>query len=225
MKISVSMMCADYGRLAEQFEVLNQFADAYHWDMVDGHYAQSLSLNLDMISSLREVIKKPIHAHLAVERPQDFVPQLIDLGVEEICFHLDTVNAQFFRLANLIKDAGLGVGVVLTPVERPEILEYVLEALDSVNVLTVDPGFAGQRFIGAAVRKIPILKEWKEKYGYTYEIEVDGGVNERTFQQLVEAGAERFVLGSSGLFSLAATLEEAVEKARGYIPFKANPAG
>ena len=94
-----------------------------------------------------------------------------------------------------------------------------------MNVLTVDPGFAGQRFIGAAVRKVPILKEWKEKYGYTYEIEVDGGVNERTFQQLVEAGAERFVLGSSGLFSLAATLEEAVEKARGYIPFKANPAG
>ena len=99
-------------------------------------------------------------------------------------------------------------------------LRHVLGRLDSVTVMTVDPGFAGQPFIPEMLEKITLLKELKIKHGYKYEIEVDGGVNMRTFDQLMEAGAERFILGSSGLFNLADNLEDAIGKARSYIPFK-----
>ncbi len=220
MRVSTSIMCVDFGRMAQDLALLNEFTDAYHWDIMDGHYVPNLALNLDMIASLRDDLKQPIHAHLMVTRPQDYVQQLLDLGVEEITFHLDTVNAQFFRLRNLIKDAGRKIGIVLNPVERPADLEYIIDELDSITVMTVDPGFAGQPFIQGMVKKIAQLQDLKQRKGYTYEIEVDGGVNQRTLAMLMEAGAERFVLGSSGLFNLGSTLEESIAIARSYIPFK-----
>ncbi len=220
MKVSTSIMCVDFGRMAQDLALLNEFTDAYHWDIMDGHYVPNLALNLDMIASLRDDLKQPIHAHLMVTRPQDYVQQLLELGVEEITFHLDTVNVQFFRLRNLIKDAGRKIGIVLNPVERPADLEYIIDELDSITVMTVDPGFAGQPFIQGMVKKIAQLQDLKQWKGYTYEIEVDGGVNQRTLAMLMEAGAERFVLGSSGLFNLGSTLEESIAIARSYIPFK-----
>ena len=210
-------MCINYMRLAEDIQVLNNFADAYHWDIMDGHYVPSLALNLDMLAALREYLTKPSHAHLMVQRPQDYVPRLLDLGVEEISLHLDTVQGQFFRLKNLIKQAGAKVGIVLNPLDSPAALEYVLEELDSVTVMTVDPGFASQPFIPAMVRIVAQLQEWKVKHGLGYEIEVDGSINQRTMPTLREAGAERFVLGSTGLFGLSSSLEEAVALAREYI--------
>jgi D-allulose-6-phosphate 3-epimerase len=99
-------------------------------------------------------------------------------------------------------------------------LEYIIDELDSITVMTVDPGFAGQPFIQGMVKKIAQLQDLKQRKGYTYEIEVDGGVNQRTLAMLMEAGAERFVLGSSGLFNLGSTLEESIAIARSYIPFK-----
>lgn len=146
--------------------------------------------------------------------------RLIDNGVSEISFHIDTVNRQIFRLMNLMDKANVGAGIVINPMETVDSLHYVLERLASVTVMTVDPGFAGQPFIPEMLKKITLLKELKIKHGYKYEIEVDGGVNERTFAQLMDAGAERFILGSSGLFNIADNLEGAISKARSYIPFK-----
>jgi D-allulose-6-phosphate 3-epimerase len=125
-----------------------------------------------------------------------------------------------FRLMNLAEEAGVAVGAVLNPMETIDSLQYVLGRLASVTVMTVDPGFAGQKFIPEMLDKIAALKELKLKQGYKYEIEVDGSVNPRTFERLMDAGAERFVLGSSGLFTLGATLEEAIAVARSFIPFK-----
>ena len=177
-------------------------------------------LNFEMLETLGHVIKKPIQAHLMVVRPQDYVERLIDNGVSEISFHIDTVNRQIFRLMNILEKAKVGVGMVINPMETVDQLQYVLERLDSVCVMTVDACFAGQHFIPEMLKKITLLKDLKIKHGYKYEIEVDGGVNMRTFDQLMEAGAERFILGSSGLFNLADTLEDAIGKARSYIPFK-----
>ncbi|MGI6149319.1 MAG: allulose-6-phosphate 3-epimerase [Firmicutes bacterium] len=220
MKISVSVMCMDYKDMGRQFELLNDFTDAYHWDVMDGNYVPNLSLNLDMLKTLSPVIHKPIHAHLMVTRPQDYVEHLIELGVSEISLHIDTVSRQMFRLMNLAEEAGVAVGAVLNPMETIDSLQYVLGRLASVTVMTVDPGFAGQKFIPEMLDKIAALKELKLKQGYKYEIEVDGSVNPRTFERLMDAGAERFVLGSSGLFTLGATLEEAIAVARSFIPFK-----
>ncbi len=219
-KVSVSVMCMDYTEMGKQFELLNEFTDAYHWDIMDGNYVPNVSLNFEMLETLGHAIKKPIQAHLMVVRPQDYVERLIDCGVSEVSFHIDTVNRQIFRLMNLLEKANVGVGVVINPMETVDQLRYVLGRLDSVTVMTVDPGFAGQPFIPEMLEKITLLRELKIKHGYKYEIEVDGGVNMRTFDQLMEAGAERFILGSSGLFNLADTLEDAISKARSYIPFK-----
>jgi len=210
----------DYKDMGRQFELLNDFTDAYHWDVMDGNYVPNLSLNLDMLKTLSPVIHKPIHAHLMVTRPQDYVEHLIELGVSEISLHIDTVSRQMFRLMNLAEEAGVAVGAVLNPMETIDSLQYVLGRLASVTVMTVDPGFAGQKFIPEMLDKIAALKELKLKQGYKYEIEVDGSVNPRTFERLMDAGAERFVLGSSGLFTLGATLEEAIAVARSFIPFK-----
>lgn len=220
MQVSVSVMCMDYKNMENQFTILNDFTDAYHWDIMDGNYVPNVSLNFEMLETLAPVIKRPVHAHLMTVRPQDFVERLIDQGVSEICFHIDTVNRQIFRLMNLADKAKVGVGMVLNPLETVDSLQYVLERLDTITVMTVDPGFAGQPFIPEMLSKITLLKELKIRHGYKYQIEVDGGVNQRTFEQLMDAGAERFILGSSGLFNLADNLPDAVSKARSYIPFK-----
>lgn len=214
------MMCVDFKNIREQFQLLNDFTDAYHWDIMDGHYVPNLALNLDMIKSLGDIIEKPIHAHLMVNKPQDFVEQLIDLEVAEITFHVDTVTRQFFRLKNLIRQAGIGVGLVLNPMDRVEQLEWAIDDLDSVTVMAVDPGFAAQPFISGMVKKVAVLKKLKDKNGYNYDIEVDGGVGPKTLDQLIEAGANRFVLGTSGLFHLADDLEECIKLAKEFIPFK-----
>ena len=219
-KVSVSVMCMDYADMGKQFALLNDFTDAYHWDMMDGNYVPNLSLTTDMLETLAHVIKKPVHTHLMTVRPQDYVERLIDNGVSEISFHVDTVTRQIFRLMNILDKANVGTGIVLNPMDTVDSLEYILERLDSVTVMTVDPGFAGQPFIPEMLRKISLLKELKIKKGYKYTIEVDGGINQSTFERLTEAGAERFVLGSTGLFNLADNLEEAIAKARSYIPFK-----
>lgn len=222
MEISVSVMCMDHGNMVEQFRMLNGFADSYHWDIMDGNYVPNVTLGPDAIDSLRSVIEKPIHVHLMVTRPQDYVGQLIDLQVAGISFHLDTVTSQAFRLADLVHDAGIGVGIVLNPIEPVYALEYIMDQLDSITVMTVDPGFAGQRFIHPMLRKISHLKELKEKNGYKYTIEVDGAVNRMTLDSLRRAGAERLVLGSSGLFGLGEDLSESIRLARDYIVAQAD---
>lgn len=211
-------MCMNYADLGKQFALLNDFTDAYHWDFMDGHYVPNVSLNFEMLETVSPMMNKPIHAHLMVSRPQDYVDRLIQSGVNEICFHVDTVSRQIFRLIDIIKKASIGVGLVLNPMEPVDTLQYVAPYLDSVTVMTVDPGFAGQRFIDDMLHKISSLNELKAKHGYIYQIEVDGGVNASTFDRLLTAGAERFILGSSGLFSLGEDLVESIQRAQAYIP-------
>ena len=142
-KVSVSVMCMDYTAMGKQFELLNDFTDAYHWDVMDGNYVPNVSLNFEMLETLGHVIKKPIQAHLMVVRPQDYVERLIDNGVSEISFHIDTVNRQIFRLMNILEKVRLA-GYGNQPDGDSGPAQYVLERLDSVCVMTVDPGFAGQ---------------------------------------------------------------------------------
>lgn len=206
---SPSLMCMDLLKLREQVEFLNGVADFYHIDIMDGHYVPNITLSPFFIESLKRVATLPLDAHLMVTRPETISPLCLAAGADYVCFHAETVDARAFRLIDTIKAAGAKPGAVFNPETGPESARYYLDRLDKVTVMTVDPGFAGQKFVRACLRKIEEFRDLKEKHGYGYAIEVDGSCNAKTFHDLAAAGTEIFVVGTSGLFGLDPDLRTA----------------
>ena len=212
MKFSPSLMCMDLLNMKEQVEILNERADFYHVDIMDGHFVKNITLSPFFVSNLKRISKLPIDVHLMTEYPDDYIEELAKSGADYICPHAETINKDAFRIINKIKSFGCKAGIVLNPATPIEWIKYYIHLLDKITVMTVDPGFAGQPFIPEMLDKIKELKELKEKNGYEYLIEVDGSCNERTFDILTEAGAEVLIVGSSGLFNLDSDLPKAWDK-------------
>ena len=212
MMFSPSLMCMDLLYLKEQVEILNERADFYHVDIMDGHFVKNITLSPFFVSTLKRISKLPIDVHLMTEYPDDYIEELAKSGADYICPHAETINKDAFRIINKIKSFGCKAGIVLNPATPIEWIKYYIHLLDKITVMTVDPGFAGQPFIPEMLDKIKELKELKEKNGYKYLIEVDGSCNERTFDILTEAGAEVLIVGSSGLFNLDSDLPKAWDK-------------
>ena len=212
MMFSPSLMCMDLLYLKEQVEILNERADFYHVDIMDGHFVKNITLSPFFVSTLKRISKLPIDVHLMTEYPDDYIEELAKSGADYICPHAETINKDAFRIINKIKSFGCKAGIVLNPATPIEWIKYYIHLLDKITVMTVDPGFAGQPFIPEMLDKIKELKELKEKNGYNYLIEVDGSCNERTFDILTEAGAEVLIVGSSGLFNLDSDLPKAWDK-------------
>ena len=209
MMFSPSLMCMDLLSMKEQVEILNERADFYHVDIMDGHLVKNITLSPFFVSNLKRISKLPIDVHLMTEYPDDYIEELAKSGADYICPHAETINKDAFRIINKIKGFGCKAGIVLNPATPIEWIKYYIHLLDKITVMTVDPGFAGQPFIPEMLDKIKELKELKEKNGYNYLIEVDGSCNERTFDILTEAGAEVLIVGSSGLFNLDSDLSKA----------------
>ena len=212
MMFSPSLMCMDLLSMKEQVEILNERADFYHVDIMDGHFVKNITLSPFFVSTLKRVSKLPIDVHLMTEYPDDYIEELAKAGSDYICPHAETINKDAFRIINKIKSFGCKAGIVLNPATSLDWIKYYIHLLDKITVMTVDPGFAGQPFIPEMLDKIRELKELKEKNGYNYLIEVDGSCNERTFDILTEAGAEVLIVGSSGLFNLDSDLPKAWDK-------------
>ena len=212
MMFSPSLMCMDLLSMKEQVEILNERADFYHVDIMDGHFVKNITLSPFFVSNLKRISKLPIDVHLMTEYPDDYIDELAKSGADYICPHAETINKDAFRIINKIKGFGCKAGIVLNPATPIEWIKYYIHLLDKITVMTVDPGFAGQPFIPEMLDKIKELKELKEKNGYSYLIEVDGSCNERTFDILTEAGAEVLIVGSSGLFNLDSDLPKAWDK-------------
>ncbi len=206
---SPSLMCMDFLRIKEQTEVLNQYCDFYHVDIMDGHFVKNITLSPDFVKAFSKIAKKPIDCHLMVTNPEDYIESLAAAGATYISPHAETINAQAFRIYNQIEALGLKKGVVLNPATPISYIAPYLNRLDKITIMTVDPGFAGQPFIPEMLEKIAELKALKEEKGYNFLIEVDGSCNQKTFAQLAKAGTEVFIVGSSGLFSKSENLEEA----------------
>jgi len=190
----------DFSKFKEQVESLNERADFYHVDIMDGHFVKNITLSPFFIEQLKKLSTLPIDAHLMVENPSDFVDMTIDAGADYISLHAETINGDAFRLINHIKDRGKKFGVVLNPATSLDTLKHYIHHVDKLTIMTVDPGFAGQKFVEEMVDKIKEAKELKEKNQYKYLLTIDGSCNERTFKTLVEAGAEVLIVGTSGLF-------------------------
>lgn len=205
-------MCMDFLDIKNQIEILNTRCDFYHVDIMDGHYVPNLTLSPDFVSAVSKVATKPLDCHLMVTNPADYIELLAQAGAEFICPQAETITADAFRTLGKIKQNGCRAGIVLNPATPLSAIQYYLDLLDKITIMTVDPGFAGQSFIRQMLCKIEQARTLKEKNGYGYIIEVDGSCNEKTFAELHKAGAECFVVGTSGLFSLDNNLETAWDK-------------
>lgn len=202
VEFSPSLMTMDLDKFKEQITFLNDQVDSYHIDIMDGHYVPNISLSPWFIQEVRKISTLPLSAHLMVTEPAFWVQQLIDINCEWICMHAEVLDGLAFRLIDQIHDAGLKAGIVLNPETPVSVILPYIDRLDKVTIMTVDPGFAGQRFIEGALDKIVELRELREEYDYHYVIEMDGSSNRKSFKRIDEANPDIYIVGRSGLFGL-----------------------
>ncbi|UMD58509.1 ribulose-phosphate 3-epimerase [Klebsiella pneumoniae] len=211
-KFSPSLMCMDLTQFKEQITAMNKKADFYHVDIMDGNYVRNITLSPFFIENLKKITTVPIDVHLMVNNPEDIIPMCLEAGADIISFHPETANNKIFRLLNQIKDAGKKCGVVLNPATPAESIAEYAHLLDKVTVMSVDPGYAGQKFIPESLNKIRKLINMRKNNGYHYLTEIDGSCNEKTFGQIAESGVDVFIVGTSGLFSLHEDVSQAWDR-------------
>ncbi|MBX9116859.1 ribulose-phosphate 3-epimerase [Enterococcus casseliflavus] len=202
VEFSPSLMTMDLDKFKEQITFLNDQVDSYHIDIMDGHYVPNISLSPWFIQEVRKISTLPLSAHLMVTEPAFWVQQLIDINCEWICMHAEVLDGLAFRLIDQIHDAGLKAGIVLNPETPVSVILPYIDLLDKVTIMTVDPGFAGQRFIEGALDKIVELRKLREEQDYHYVIEMDGSSNRKSFKRIDEANPDIYIVGRSGLFGL-----------------------
>lgn len=200
--ISPSLMCMDFLKVKEQMLTMNQWADYYHADIMDGHFCKNITLSPDMVKAFASVADKPVDVHLMTTDPGDWIELVAKAGATFISPHAETINTDAFRILQLIQSLGCKAGVVLNPATPLGYIEHYLNRIDILTLMTVDVGFAGQPFIPEMLDKIRQAKELREKKGYHYLIQIDGSCNHKTFAELRQAGADIFIVGSSGLFGI-----------------------
>ncbi len=220
--LSASLMCADFRHLEKDLIALKKGGiDFIHVDIMDGHFVPNITLSPLIIKGIKGVTDTPFDVHLMVEEPLTFLDELIEIGVEGITFHIETMSGRAFRLITYVKAHGKKVGIAMNPDTPIESAKYLYSIVDKVTVMTVDPGFAGQPFIPEMLGKIEKLRKLREEEGYRFLIEVDGAINEKSFRDVVDKGADILILGSSGLFNAYPDLEEGIRRAKELI--SSNP--
>lgn len=196
MKIAPSILSADFANLERDIQLVEKLgADYIHVDVMDGQFVPNITLGPNVVSAIRPVTKLPLDVHLMIVDPENYVDAFAKAGADIITVHQEA-TPHIHRAMQMIKAAGVKAGVVINPGTPLCAIEHVLDLADLVLIMTVNPGFGGQSFIESSLDKIAQLKEWKETKGYTYEIEVDGGIVPETAKRCKEAGADVFVAGS-----------------------------
>ncbi|MBP3346337.1 MAG: ribulose-phosphate 3-epimerase [Alphaproteobacteria bacterium] len=195
VKIAPSILSADFGRLSEEIAALEKAgADLIHLDIMDGNYVPNLTFGAGVVKALRPQSKLPFDVHLMVNNPDEMIPWFIAAGADIITVHAEACRHLDKTLAT-IRSYGLKAGVSLNPATPENVLEYVLDKLDLVLVMSVNPGFGGQKFIESSLQKIARIKEMIA--GREIELEVDGGINPLTAARCISAGADILVAGTS----------------------------
>ncbi|EOL50778.1 ribulose-phosphate 3-epimerase [Enterococcus caccae] len=196
MKLAPSILSADFANLERDIQLVEKLgADYIHVDVMDGQFVPNITLGPNVVSAIRPVTKLPLDVHLMIVQPENYIEAFAKAGADIITVHEES-TPHIHRAVQMIKAAGVKAGVVINPGTPLSAIEYVLDLVDQVLIMTVNPGFGGQSFIESSLDKIAQLKEWKETKGFTYDIEVDGGIIPETAKRCKEAGANVFVAGS-----------------------------
>ena len=195
IKIAPSILSADFSRLGSELTDIAS-ADLVHFDVMDGHFVPNLTFGLDVLRAVKAATSLPVDAHLMISNPDEMVEKYLDAGADIVSFHYEA-TAHAHRLVSLIHERGAVASVALNPATPVYALEPIIDDLDMVLVMTVNPGFAGQRFIESSTRKLRRLRRMCDEHGVNPMIEVDGGLSAQNASEVTRAGANVIVAGSA----------------------------
>jgi len=197
MKIAPSILSADFGRLLDDVKrVEDAGADLLHVDVMDGHFVPNITIGPLVLEALKNRTTLPLDVHLMIEKPERFLKEFVRAGADHLSFHVEATD-HTHRTVHAIKDEGVRAGIGLNPGTPLTAIEWILPDLDFVVIMSVNPGFGGQRFIPSALSKIQALRSMIDAKGLKTLISVDGGINREIAKQVREAGADQIVAGSA----------------------------
>lgn len=197
VSLSASILSADLSNLREEVARAQEGGvDGIHVDVMDGHFVPNISFGLPLVRALRQITNLPIEAHLMIEPPERYAERFAEAGADVVYFHVEAASRPI-SLSTSLRSAGVKVGVALNPGTPLSAVEELLDSVDRILVMTVEPGFGGQKFIEGTLRKISRLRRLIEDRGLNLEIAADGGINCTTVSKVVEAGATVLIAGSA----------------------------
>ena len=197
IRLAPSILSADFSRLGEEVDLIEKAgAHVIHVDVMDGHFVPNISYGAAVMKSLCGKTKLPFDVHLMIENPDNYLQDFVTDQTEYITVHQEACP-HLHRTVQHIKSLGVKAGVALNPATSLTALDYILEEADLILIMSVNPGFGGQKFIESALKKAEALKALKAENGYGFTIEIDGGINLQNVRSVTEAGVELVVAGSS----------------------------
>ena len=197
IKIAPSILSADFSRLGEEIELLDKSgADVIHIDVMDGHFVPNLTFGMPVVKAIRKYTKLPFDVHLMIENPAMYVKDFIDAGADIITVHYES-DRHIDRTINLIKENGCKAGIVINLGTAVEAIKHLIPIVDMILIMSVNPGFGGQKFIEYSVEKIKEVRTIADEVNKDLMIEVDGGITTDNIKKVVAAGADVIVAGSA----------------------------
>lgn len=217
IKLAPSMICSDLSQLGKQVEILDDAGvDIFHWDIMDGVFVHNFCLTPDIIAACRPFTELPFDVHVALIDPASFITEIADAGADIVSLQFET-TPHIFRAVDTIHKLGKKAGIVINPITPLSHIEHILKEIQMVTIMTVDLGFAGQKFIRPMLEKISNLRQLIQEHSLEMDIQVDGQINNATYSDVIKAGANVLVVGTSGLFTVHDDLKTAVKIVRGKI--------
>ncbi len=197
IELAPSILSADFANLAGSVQaVADGGATVLHVDVMDGHFVPNITIGPPVVASLRKVTSLPLDVHLMIENPDQYIPAFVDAGADWVSVHQEAC-VHLYRTLELIHSHGANVGVVINPATPVETLEEVLDMVDHVLVMSVNPGFGGQKFIPSSLNKVRKLVAMRTARNANFRIEIDGGISTDTIAEAVRAGVEILVAGNA----------------------------